>query len=918
MLCIVLCLFASSTYAQTTVSTNHTNNNGNGAVIFNVENTNTYDIIITDLQCHLGTSAANNVQLLYNTVPYYDNAAPWGFGTVGAGQNGWILAGSGTVNSNTANGVVTALSGLSLTIPAGLTYQLGFSATTLQYMTLAAGSFTFSGGGVLLHTGDGISWGGTAYPSTPGNYPRGFIGGITFIPAVPCTAPPTPGTVTPAANPICPSVNNTLSITGGTGGTGQTYQWQSSPDGISFSNIGGATANTYISNQTAATYYRYYVTCGGMTDTSAAMLVNMNSFMDCYCSSIPGYSADEEIYNVTVNGGSTDPLYSGANGCTTAAPGTGSILGRYSNFKTLAPITSALQEQTVSFSIDQDECDGATYYSNGIAIWIDFNQNGLFTDAGEQVFVEATTATGPRTVTGTFTIPATAITGNTVMRIIAAEGYSGGSLQPCLSYNYGETEDYLITINACPVLTGTDVQTACESYVWIDGLTYTNSNNTATFITTAANGVCDSTVTLNLTILSSSTGSVNNTICADDSIIVNGTTYNAANPSGTEVLTAANGCDSTVTINLNVLPAIASSLTNTICAEDSIIVNGTTYNAANSSGTEVLTAANGCDSTVTINLNVLPVIASSVTNTICAQDSIVVNGTAYNAANPSGTEVLAAANGCDSTVTINLNVLPAISASVNNTICAEDAIIVNGTTYNAANPSGMEVFTAANGCDSTVTINLNVLPLLSGSVNNTICADDSVVVNGTTYNAANPSGMEVFTAVNGCDSTVTINLVINTVNSSVSVSGTELTAGATGAAYQWIDCNSATPILTGETASSFIATVNGDYAVIVTENGCTDTSACFSIMNVGIENLNTENTITHYPNPVKDNITIASTLGFDNSLVKLIDLTGKVLIEAKINSGNSHSFDMSTFASGLYFIEINQNGEVKRLKVMKN
>ena len=56
-------------------------------------------------------------------------------------------------------------------------------------------------------------------------------------------------------------------------------------------------------------------------------------------------------------------------------------------------------------------------------------------------------------------------------------------------------------VNVNPVAIGTDTQTACDSYVWIDGDTYTASNTTATFnlVGEAVNG-CDSLVTLNLTI----------------------------------------------------------------------------------------------------------------------------------------------------------------------------------------------------------------------------------------------------------------------------------------------------------------------------------------------------------------------------------------------------------------------------------
>lgn len=181
----LLAVFSFFSNGQVVINTSHPNNNGNGSVTFNIQNTNAYDITIIEIQCHLGTIAVNNIQLLYRATPIVDNSPPWSFGTVGAGQNGWMSAGTGVVlNSNAANGIVTALSSLNLTIPAGATYQLGLSATTMQYSTLISGAGVnfFSAGGVNILTGDGISWGGTAYPATPANYPRGLIGGIKFVP----------------------------------------------------------------------------------------------------------------------------------------------------------------------------------------------------------------------------------------------------------------------------------------------------------------------------------------------------------------------------------------------------------------------------------------------------------------------------------------------------------------------------------------------------------------------------------------------------------------------------------------------------------------------------------------------------------------------------------------------------------------
>jgi hypothetical protein len=91
---------------------------------------------------------------------------------------------------------------------------------------------------------------------------------------------------------------------------------------------------------------------------------------------------------------------------------------------------------------------------------------------------------------------------------------------------------------------------ACDSYTWIDGVTYTASNNTATHVLTNTAG-CDSTVTLNLTINNSNTGIATITACGSYTWI-DGVTYTASNNSATHVLTNQFGCDSTVTLNLTI------------------------------------------------------------------------------------------------------------------------------------------------------------------------------------------------------------------------------------------------------------------------------------------------------------------------------------------------------------------------------
>ncbi|MEI6766500.1 MAG: T9SS type A sorting domain-containing protein [Bacteroidota bacterium] len=95
---------------------------------------------------------------------------------------------------------------------------------------------------------------------------------------------------------------------------------------------------------------------------------------------------------------------------------------------------------------------------------------------------------------------------------------------------------------------------------------------------------------------------------------------------------------------------------------------------------------------------------------------------------------------------------------------------------------------------------------------------------------AGTSGIISVTANNsfGTSTPQLLNVTVITVDVSVTQAGTVLTANSAGAVYQWVDCNGFTP-LAGQNYQSFSVTAPGSYAVIVTQNGCTDTSNCFSI-----------------------------------------------------------------------------------------
>ncbi|MBK6833357.1 MAG: choice-of-anchor J domain-containing protein [Bacteroidetes bacterium] len=111
-------------------------------------------------------------------------------------------------------------------------------------------------------------------------------------------------------------------------------------------------------------------------------------------------------------------------------------------------------------------------------------------------------------------------------------------------------------------------------------------------------------------------------LCAGQSVTVGTNTYTSTG-TYTDVLTALNGCDSTVTTNLTVASAIVGSQTLSLCAGQSVTVGTNTYTSTGTY-TDVLTALNGCDSTVTTNLTVASAIVGSQTLSLCAGQSVTV------------------------------------------------------------------------------------------------------------------------------------------------------------------------------------------------------------------------------------------------------------------------------------------------------
>ena len=249
-----------------------------------------------------------------------------------------------------------------------------------------------------------------------------------------CSGNPTPGNTISSVPNVCPTVNFTLSLQDNSV-SGLTYQWQSSPDGLVWTNITGATLSTLTTTQNAATYYRCNVTCVSSTTASNPVQVTMSPATSCYCVAGSPDTFFEKISNVT---------YNTINNSSTST-------GGYENFTAIS--TTVVQQSTLPITVSIANAFG----SDQVIVWIDFNQNGNFSDPGERVYLSPQ-GTGPHT--GNITIPATSLLGPTRMRVRMHDAGFGGNLTPCGNSAYGQVEDYTVNIVPCVPLAVTNPSNA--------------------------------------------------------------------------------------------------------------------------------------------------------------------------------------------------------------------------------------------------------------------------------------------------------------------------------------------------------------------------------------------------------------------------------------------------------------------------
>lgn len=269
---------------------------------------------------------------------------------------------------------------------------------------------------------------------------------------------------------------------------------------------------------------------------------------------------------------------------------------------------------------------------------------------------------------------------------------------------------------------------------------------------------CDSIVRLNLTVLPPIETAIDSIICGGEQVAFLNTLLTQPGVYR-DTFQAVNGCDSVVTLDLTVAPNYAIDTTLGIC-QGGALTFGDTVLTTPGAYTRTFTSISGCDSTVTLTLQVLDTVRTTRTDTICQGDTLQVGDQEFFSAGTAEVVFPANAQRCDSIVTVNLTVLDTFRTVRFDTICQGEQLLVGDSVLRRTDVHEVIFPPTAERCDSTVEVHLTVLDTFRTVRFDTICRGEVLTID--TFSFSEPEVYEIVYPRNTmrCDSVVEVHLAV--------------------------------------------------------------------------------------------------------------------------------------------------------------
>lgn len=213
-------------------------------------------------------------------------------------------------------------------------------------------------------------------------------------------------------------------------------------------------------------------------------------------------------------------------------------------------------------------------------------------------------------------------------------------------------------------------------------------------------------------------------------------------------------------LTLNVTEMVVTNLSAEIC--ESKMYSGYGFTGLEKAGVykQKLRSSNGCDSLVLLDLTVIPTIRTEVYDSICQGGSLTWNGKVYNRTGVYSDTLVSKVTGCDSIVSLMLKVRDVLRYDSYVNICFGDTLVFGDKEITA---TGLyeHTFKTAGGCDSLVMLHATVLPDYTNIVVNAVIEEGEVYNENGFLGISKPGKYTLaLTTADGCDSIITLNLVV--------------------------------------------------------------------------------------------------------------------------------------------------------------
>jgi hydrogenase/urease accessory protein HupE/PKD repeat protein len=271
--------------------------------------------------------------------------------------------------------------------------------------------------------------------------------------------------------------------------------------------------------------------------------------------------------------------------------------------------------------------------------------------------------------------------------------------------------------------------------------------------------LCDSTVQVNVGILPTASSNRTEKVCPTGSFSFQGTAIPVGTSQTFSLVHPVTGCDSMVTIQVVALPTASSNRTEKVCPTGSYSFLGTAIPVGTSQTFSLIHPVTGCDSMVTIQVVALPTASSNRTEKVCPTGSFSFQGTAIPVGTSQTFSLVHPVTGCDSMVTIQVVALPTASSNRTEKVCPTGSYSFQGTAIPVGTSQIFSLIHPVTGCDSMVTIQVEALPTASSNRTEKVCPTGSYAFQGTAIPVGTSQTFSLVHPVTGCDSMVTIQVV---------------------------------------------------------------------------------------------------------------------------------------------------------------